>query len=235
MKKIKLGEVAEIITGPFGSQIHAEDYVPNGVIYVMPKDIGNRYIIESTAAQISFEDAERLKRYKLLLGDIVYSRRGDIEKCALVRSENVGSLCGTGCLRVRPNQKVISAEFLSFYLGQPHIKKWIISKSVGATMHNLNSEILKQLPLNLPPLETQKQIAAVLSALDDKISLNKKINSSLEEMAKTIYLHKFFRKPTNAKISDILIENKKSDVSVGDAKESCGDFPFFTSGENILR
>lgn len=54
-------------------------------------------------------------------------------------------------------------------------------------------------------------------------------------MAKTIYLHKFFGKTANGKISDILKENPKSAISVGDAKNSSGDFPFFTSGENILR
>ena len=187
MKKIKLGDVCKIITGPFGSQLHASDYVEEGIAWVMPINIGDRLISTDSIAKISLKDVERLKRYKLELGDIIYSRRGDIEKCALVRKENVGFLCGTGCLRIRVDKNSISPDFLSFYLGQNYIKKWIVDNSVGATMPNLNSDILAHLPLNLPKLKIQNKIAAVLSSLDEKISLNKKINATLEDMAKTLY------------------------------------------------
>lgn len=187
MKKIKLGDIAEIVTGPFGSQLHACDYTTNGIPYIMPKDIGERFIIEDNISRISTSDAKRLRRYQLSLGDIIYSRRGDIEKCALIKPENVGALCGTGCIRVRPNSIKVMPLFLSLYLGQPHVRKWIVSHAVGATMPNLNSDILKQLPIKLPSIAEQNKIAAILDALDAKIALNKKINASLEAMAKTLY------------------------------------------------
>lgn len=129
------------------------------------------------------------------------------------------------------NNGKASLRYIYYWISSMDLRRYV----TGSAQPKFNQYNLANLKIDLPPLETQKQIAAVLSALDDKISLNKKINSSLEEMAKTIYLHNFFRKPTNAKISDILIENANSTISVGDAKESCGDFPFFTSGENILR
>lgn len=70
---------------------------------------------------------------------------------------------------------------------------------------------------------------------DKKILLNKKINSTLEEMARTIYMHKFFRKSSNGKLGDLIIENPNSTISVNAAKVTGNDFPFFTSGKNILR
>ena len=193
MKKIKLGDVAKIITGPFGSQLHSSDYVTKGIALVMPINIGDRYIIEDSIAKISELDAKRLSRYKLELGDIVYSRRGDVEKCALVRKRNVGFLCGTGCLRIRVDKNLISPDFLSLYLSQNYIKKWVLDNSNGATMPNLNSETLIHLPLNLPSLEIQKKISTILSAFDEKISINKKINATLEAMAKTIYDYWFLQ------------------------------------------
>lgn len=53
-------------------------------------------------------------------------------------------------------------------------------------------------------------------------------------MAYDTYMHYFFAKKPNGKLSDILIENEKSKIQVGDAKGSEGDYPFFTSGEAIL-
>ncbi|MDN6605192.1 MAG: restriction endonuclease subunit S, partial [Brevibacterium sp.] len=85
-----------IQTGPFGSQLHASDYQEIGVPVVMPQDIGDGGILESRIARISDEEVERLSRYKLCAGDIVYSRRGDVERSALVRPQNEGWLCGTG-------------------------------------------------------------------------------------------------------------------------------------------
>lgn len=80
----------------------------------------------------------------------------------------------------------------------------------------------------------QDKVAALLGALDDKITLNKKINATLEAMAKTLYMHEFFRKSPNGKLADIVVENSKSTIQVGAAKSSDGAFPFFTSGDSIL-
>jgi type I restriction enzyme S subunit len=90
-----------IQTGPFGSQLHASDYVLEGVPSVMPQNIGDNVIHADGIARIQESDAQRLNKYRMREGDIVYSRRGDVEKRALVRDDNEGWLCGTGCLRVR--------------------------------------------------------------------------------------------------------------------------------------
>lgn len=75
----------DIQTGPFGSQLHAADYVPVGVPSIMPQNIGDNRIVENGIARIRPEDAKRLSRYLIRSGDIVYSRRGDVERRALVR------------------------------------------------------------------------------------------------------------------------------------------------------
>ena len=106
--------------------------------------------------------------------------------------------------------------------------------SGGATRNALTKEMLENLPIDLPPKETQDKIAALLGALDDKIALNKKINATLEAMAKTLYLHEFFRRSPNGKLDDIIIENPKSTIPVGDAKNIGGEVPFFTSGDSVL-
>ncbi|MDD3182964.1 MAG: restriction endonuclease subunit S [Alphaproteobacteria bacterium] len=192
-QKTTLGELCEesggdIQTGPFGSQLHAADYVPVGVPSIMPQNIGDNRISTDGIARINSDDAKRLSRYLVKEGDIVYSRRGDVERRALIRKEQNGWLCGTGCLRVRfGSKKPIDPTFMSHYLGDPIIRAWIVQHAVGATMPNLNTSILSNVPVLLPSYNEQKAIAAILGALDDKIELNRRMNATLEAMARALF------------------------------------------------
>ena len=204
---ITLGEVCrrgggDIQTGPFGSQLHAADYVPVGVPSIMPKNIGDNRIVETDIARIKITDAERLGRYRVQVGDIVYSRRGDVERRALIGARESGWLCGTGCLRVRFGEgEVVDPVFATFYLGHPAVREWIVRHAHGATMPNLNTTILSNCPFALPPLEEQLAIASILGALDDKIDLNRRMNETLEAMARAIFKDWFVDfGPTRAKM-----------------------------------
>lgn len=178
----------DIQTGPFGSQLHASDYVSVGIPSIMPQNIGDNRISTDGIARIKEEDAKRLARYLVRDGDIVYSRRGDVERRALIRDRENGWLCGTGCLRVRfGNKKKVSPTFMSYYLGAPDIRSWIVQHAVGATMPNLNTGILSNVPVLLPDYPNQKAIAAILGTLDDKIELNRRMNSTLEAMARALF------------------------------------------------
>jgi type I restriction enzyme S subunit len=108
-RETTLGEVSDqvggiIQTGPFGSQLHESDYSTEGIPVVMPKDIIEGQIVTDSIARVSPSHVERLSRHKLRSGDIVYGRRGDIGRQALIRREQEGWLCGTGCLRLRARQ-----------------------------------------------------------------------------------------------------------------------------------
>lgn len=170
-----------IQTGPFGSQLHASDYVADGIPSVMPANIGENRIVEDGIARITEEDAQRLSRHRLVPGDIVYSRRGDVERRALVREENAGWLCGTGCLRVHFGpEPTADAAFVSYALGTEWTRSWIVQQAVGATMLNLNTGILASVPLSVPELGEQRAIAEVLGALDDKIAANTQLAATAE-------------------------------------------------------
>lgn len=177
-----------IQTGPFGSQLHTSDYKEFGIPVVMPTNIGNGGIDESGIARIDNFDVERLSQHKLKIGDIVFSRRGDVTKNALVRPHEVGWLCGTGCLKVRLGDETIAvAKFISHCLRLPETKEWLIRHAVGATMPNLNTGILSAVPIILPPLKAQHDIAAILGALDDRITLLRETNSTLEAIAQALF------------------------------------------------
>lgn len=187
-ERTTLGAICEssgggIQTGPFGSQLHASDYVQDGTPSVMPQNIGDNRIDPTGIARVSASDIARLSRYTLRAGDIVYSRRGDVERRALVRTDNEGWLCGTGCLRVRiGDQRRYDSRFISYALGIPESRKWIKRHAVGATMLNLNTSILSAVPLLIPPISEQHAIAEVLQALDDKIAANDQIIAKVKDL-----------------------------------------------------
>ena len=187
-KEYKLGEIANIQTGPFGSQLHQSDYVDVGIPSIMPVNIGDRMNISTEKIVfITEEDATRLSRYCVQEGDIVYSRRGDVEKCAYIGKAEIGWLCGTGCLRIRIDSSKADSKYIAYYLSTEDMKSWISNNAVGTTMPNLNSSILQQVPLSLPSLDEQKRIASILSSLDDKIVLLNRENATLEGMAETLF------------------------------------------------
>ncbi|MEC9830808.1 restriction endonuclease subunit S, partial [Escherichia marmotae] len=190
---ITLGELVDtyggsVQTGPFGSQLHAADYVSVGIPSVMPKNIRIEEIDITDIARISTTDAERLKKYRLVEGDIIYSRRGDVEKCALVTKNEAGWMCGTGCLRIRiQKNSAITPEFLHACLSTPVTREWISRHAIGATMPNLNTSILREIPLIIPPSEPMNFIGKRWMDLNKKLLLNRKINQTLEQMSQTLF------------------------------------------------
>ena len=187
-EKTTLGAIsASIQTGPFGSQLHQSDYSEIGTPVVMPKDLLNGKISEESIARVSESHVERLCRHKIIPGDILYSRRGDVGRCAYATEKETDWLCGTGCLRVTIDQEQADSRFIFYQLQTADSVGWVEKHAVGATMLNLNTSILSAVPIILPPLHMQKIIADMLSAYDDLIENNQKQIKLLEEAAQRLY------------------------------------------------
>ncbi|MBS0543067.1 MAG: restriction endonuclease subunit S [Proteobacteria bacterium] len=159
-----------IQTGPFGSQLHASDYEAEGVPVVMPQDLEGRRISTERVARVSNAHVERLSRHKLMVGDVVFSRRGDVGRHAAVTVDEAGWLCGTGCLLVRPGRLWPSSAYVSQALATSDATEWLKRHAVGATMPNLNTGILGALPLLLPNHPVLAAFEVVGGALEARIS-----------------------------------------------------------------
>ena len=197
-----------IRTGPFGSQLHSSDYVPDGIPVVMPKNIADGRVSAEDIARVRPDDVLRLSQHILHKGDIVYGRRGDIGRHALITRREEGWLCGTGCMRVSLGDQVVYPEYLHYYLNQQAVTTWIANQAVGATMPNLNTDILRSVPVRYPHQAIQRKIVSILSAYDDLIENNLRRIAVLEEMARTIYREWFveFRYPGRG--SEPLVESE---------------------------
>jgi type I restriction enzyme S subunit len=177
---------AELQTGPFGTQLHASSYVHNGVPVVAVKNIGDNSLVTTDIPMISGEDALRLSRHRLQVNDILFSRKGAVERRALIRASEQGWIQGSDCIRLRFDDS-IDARYVSYFLGSMQARQWLKQHAHGATMPSLNQQILGLLQIPLPPLSEQRAIAHVLGTLDDKIEINRKMNATLDEIARTLF------------------------------------------------
>ncbi|MFA5331343.1 MAG: restriction endonuclease subunit S [Methanoregula sp.] len=176
-----------IQTGPFGSQLHNSDYVSVGTPILTVEHLGENRIIHENLPRVTEEDRQRLSRYSIKKGDIIFSRVGSVDRRALVRDAEDGWLFSGRCLRVRPDPEKLDSIFLSYLMGLPTFQEYVRKIAVGATMPSINTEILSGIPICYPPLPTQHAIARILGSLDDKIELNRQMNETLEAMAKAIF------------------------------------------------
>jgi type I restriction enzyme S subunit len=184
---VTLGRVIDrsggfIQTGPFGSQLHKEEYVAEGVPVVMPQNIEESKIIKDEIAEITQEKADDLARHKMEPNDVVIARRGNLERAASISEREEGWLCGTGCLLIRPSETEINGEWLRMAYQHPQSQHQINSRAVGSTMSNLNQSILESLQISLPPISEQERITEKILNIDRKIDYEARYSESLKHL-----------------------------------------------------
>ena len=230
MRMTQLKTIADIQTGPFGSQLHKEDYVETGTPIVTVEHLGNRVFTEQNLPRVSDSDKARLIKYTLSTGDIVFSRVGSVDRCSYVDKSHDGWMFSGRCLRVRPTEPVDSL-YLYYYFCLEETKQFVRNIAVGATMPSINTKLLGEVEIALPDLNNQKRIAAVLSSLDDKIENNQKLNDNLAVLLQTVYQERFGDVDIAAKqgaLSDICSYSKDR-VAVSEL-----DVTTYFSTENML-
>lgn len=196
---IKIAELvdqneADLQTGPFGTQLKASDYVETGIPVINVRNIGFGKIREEKLEYLGEKMADKLSVHKLVKDDIVFGRKGAVDRHALIDSKSEGWIQGSDCLRLRLKTNRVSNRYLSFYFCTSGHKYWMEAVcSFGATMSSLNQGIVKRINVPLPPIKIQDKIAAILSAYDDLIENNKRRIVLLEKMAEEIYREWFVR------------------------------------------
>ena len=189
----KLGDISEIKTGPFGSTLHADDYVSDGTPIITTEHFKTGALPRSKNGlpQVSDSDYKRLTAYTLDDGDIVFSRVGSVDINALITPFQSNWLFSGRVLRVRP-QTNISSQFLHTRLETESIKTDIRTRAVGQTMPSINTEILKTTPFVLPSSAAeQEQIGSYFAALDNLITLHQRKFEKLTNVKKSM-LEKMF-------------------------------------------
>ncbi|MGK2925390.1 MAG: restriction endonuclease subunit S [Lysobacterales bacterium] len=176
-----------IKTGPFGTVLKASEYTPDGVPLISVGEIGHgTFHIHSSTPRVPNEVTCRLPEYILQEGDIVFGRKGAVDRSARVSEAQAGWFLGSDGIRLRL-PRTIDSKFMAYQLRSQESRNWIIQHATGTTMASLNQDVIARIPVLLPPLLEQRAIAHILGTLDDKIELNRRRNQTLEAMARALF------------------------------------------------
>ena len=190
-KLVEHGHVS-IKTGPFGTQLKASEYVSHGTPVLNVRNLGFATVNTEKLEMIGAETLERLSAHKLMTGDIVFGRKGAVERHGFISTDENGWMQGSDCIRLRVLTDAVNPRFLSYYFLTRRHKAFMISMcSHGTTMASLNQKIIEKIEVPLPERAIQDDIVEILSVFDKRISTNQKINKNLEQQAQTLF-HAWF-------------------------------------------
>jgi type I restriction enzyme S subunit len=161
-------EFASIKTGPFGTLLKASEYSEgDGVPLISVGEIREGFVrITDDTPRVSEAVTRRLPQYVLRKGDIVFARKGGVERSALIRQLQEGWFLGSDGISIRPLQ-TCDAEFLALQFRSARVQGWLLQNAIGTTMPSLNQEILRSVAIPLPPTRAEQEaIAETLTDAD---------------------------------------------------------------------
>ncbi|HEV7646103.1 MAG TPA: restriction endonuclease subunit S [Pyrinomonadaceae bacterium] len=166
-----------IQTGPFGSQLHSYEYTYEGVPVIMPQDMLDE-ISTKNINRIPEIKANELDRHRVCENDVIFARRGDLTRCNVIQSHQVGWLCGTGCILLRQRNKVFNPDWLRLFYKSFYGQLQVSINAVGSTMANLSGSLLKNLWICKVNIEEQNRI------VDRVNQINRTIQNYIDHRAK---------------------------------------------------
>ena len=200
-----VGEVAApvrnaLVGGPFGSDLVSRDYVPQGVPIIRGTNMGHGRWVDGEFAYVTSQKAESLSANCARPGDLVFTQRGTLGQVAVVPNGRYNRyLVSQSQMKLTPDSAKVDTCFLYYVFTSAEQQAYIRQNGIQTGVPHTNLGILRNTPLRLPPLTEQKAIAAVLGALDDKIELNRRMNATLEAMARALF-QSWFVEPSSLRL-----------------------------------
>lgn len=197
MKYVSVQDLVEqnqvvIKTGPFGTQLKASEYVSFGTPVLNVRNLGFATVNTDKLEMVSDGTLERLSAHKLVTGDIVFGRKGAVERHAFISESENGWMQGSDCIRLRVLADSVNPRFLSYYFLTKQHRAFMMSMcSHGTTMASLNQKIIEKIIVPLPERSIQDKVVEILAALDKQIATNQKINENLQQQAETLFNYWF--------------------------------------------
>ena len=174
-------------TGPFGSLLHSYDYQTNGHPLILVKHVKDGQIIENNLPRIGETKYSQLSKFMLKEGDIVFTRVGYVGNTAYVEKKHTGWLFSGQTLRIRLNHPLINNRFISYFFLTENFKNIASSVVLGSTRDSINTQILKDIPIPIPPRDEQDKIVSIISSLIKQIRCLEFQNKVLEQITQAIF------------------------------------------------
>lgn len=204
-----------IVGGPFGSNLVSADYTERGVPVIRGQNMGMGRWVNGDFVFVSEEKAKRLSQNIARPGDLIFTQRGTLGQVAIVPDSGYERyVISQSQMKITVDPSKADVRFLLYLFSTPHQRRYIYDNSIQTGVPHTNLSILKKTPIILPPLAMQIEIAEILSSLDDKIELNRRMNATLEAMAQALFKSWFVDfEPVKAKAAGRAPEGMDADTA----------------------
>lgn len=192
VEDIKADQSNALATGPFGSSISAKYFQSSGVPVIRGGNLSEDVGIRLDSRDLAFLTPEKAKEFRRSVarrGDLVFTCWGTVGQVGLLdeRSPFPEYVISNKQMKLTPDPRKASSLFLYYLFSGPEMSSRIKSQAIGSSVPGFNLSQLRVLSLRLPPLPEQHAITAVLDALDSKIDLNRRMNQTLEDIARATF------------------------------------------------
>ena len=186
VEKYRLNKIADILAGGTPSTKN-EEYWNGDIPWLSVKDLGNtNKWVSETEKKITELGFNNCPSSMLNKGDLILSARGTVGKVAMVDKDMAFN---QSCFGLRANKTIITQDYLFYWF--ENNQQIFKSAQQGNVFKSVTLDFFDKTEAVIPSVSEQQKIAAVLSTLDDKIALNRRMNAKLEQMAKRLYDHWF--------------------------------------------
>ncbi len=172
----------------FGPRFSSREYSDGGSIACLrTKDISLNGVITLSTMPRADLDPDKFSDHFLHSEDLVITRSGRVGTVAVFQNFSLPVVPGAFLIRFRLDRKIADPWFYRYYFNSPIGQQSIQSIASGSVQQNINITNLNRLKVPLPDIHTQKAIAKILGTLDDKIEINRRMNETLESIARAIF------------------------------------------------
>ena len=199
MAIVKLAEICEKIGSGATPRGGKEAYCDDGVSLVRSQNVLDFFFSKDGLAFINGEQAQKLSNVEVHSGDVLLNITGDsVARACIMDDDYLPARVNQHVAIIRGDAHKVLNHYILYYLQWQ--KDYLLQlASAGATRNALTKTMIEQLELELPKLDEQKRIVAVLDSLQSKIQLNQKINDHLEQQAMALYRQTFVENNNDAR------------------------------------
>ena len=198
-KLIELAESnADIVGGPFGSNLKVSDYKNSGIPIIRLQNIERNHFFDKEIKYISEEKAKELEYHSFKAGDIILAKIGDpIGKTCIVPSYLNYGIATADVVRIRTTDDIIDKNYLAYVLNSDFCKDVFAREKTGTTRPRVNVSNVRNIKLPLPPMYEQRTIAHILFTIQQAIEATDKVINATQELKKSIMQHLFTYGPVS--------------------------------------
>jgi type I restriction enzyme S subunit len=176
-----------IVGGPFGSNLVSKDYVESGIPVIRGQNMGEKWVSGSFVF-VSPEKAGQLEQNKARPGDVVFTQRGTLGQVSIVPASPYAEyVVSQSQMKITLDPNKADAGFIYYLFKSEHQLRYILNSAIQTGVPHTNLGILRKTPVTVPSLKAQKSIAGVLCALDDRITLLRETNATLQAIAQALF------------------------------------------------